>query len=301
MQTTERVLDISDSPVRMHVRYGQLLIDSDAGQHSVPLTDLAVLIVAHPQALFTSAVLAGIIETGGAVIVCNEKRMPTGTLIPIEGHYVQAERIAAQASAPLPLRKRLWKQIVRAKLRAQSAALEAAGAEGGGIAELAKQVRSGDPENVEAQAARRYWRLLFGDRFRRAADGGDILDARNGMLNYGYAVLRAMTARAVCAAGLHPSLGLHHHNRYDAYCLADDLMEPFRPAVDLAVHAAFPDRDDEARLDRSVKSVIIKSLTEYRCVLESEERSLFDALGRLSSSLAACYLRKAKQVALPEF
>ena len=301
MQTTERVLDISDMPVRMHVQYGQLKIDSDAGQYSIPLADLAVLIVAHPQASFTSAVLSGIIEAGGAVVICNEKRMPSGTLIPIEGHYVQAERIAAQASAPLPLRKRLWRQVVRAKLRAQAAALESVGAEGDGIAGLIKQVRSGDPANVEAQASRRYWRRLFGENFRRAADGGDIRDPRNGMLNYGYAVLRALTARAVCASGLHPSLGLHHHNRYDAYCLADDLMEPFRPAVDLAVRGVCPEQNTEARLDKDVKSVIIKSLTEYKCILEWEERSLFDVLERCASSLAACYMGTAKKLVLPEF
>ncbi len=285
----------------MHVRYGQLKIDSDAGQHSIPLSDLAVLIVAHPQASLTSAVLAGIIETGGAVIVCNERRMPTGMLIPIEGHYVQAERIAAQASASLPLRKRLWRQIVKAKLRAQAATLESIGAEGGGIADLMSEVRSGDPANVEAQASRKYWRLLFGESFRRAADGGDILDPRNGMLNYGYAILRALTARAVCASGLHPSLGLHHHNRYDSYCLADDLMEPFRPVVDLSVREICPERDMEARLDKDIKGVIIKKLIEYKCVLEWEERSLFSVLERCASSLAACYMGRAKKLVLPEF
>ena len=151
-------------------------------------------------------------------------------LLPLVGHHLQARRFVAQAAASVPTKKRLWRQIVRAKIELQAHTLETLHGDSAGVRPLMRLVRSGDPENVEARAARAYWPLLFADDdFRRDHERGD----QNRLLNYGYTVLRAIVARAICAAGLHPALGLHHHNQYSAFCLADDLMEPFRPTKPL--------------------------------------------------------------------
>jgi CRISPR-associated protein Cas1 len=208
----------------------------DTQTQTIPFADIAVLVTSHPQISFTQAVLAGLAAAGGMFIVSNEKHLPAAMLLPLSTHSTQTERFARQAGVSLPTRKRAWQQIVRAKLRAQARLLEEATGSDGGLGVMAGKVRSGDPDNLEAQAARIYWQALFGrgasgEAFRRDPDGGGV----NVHLNYGYAVLRAIVARALCASGLHPSLGVHHHNRYDTFCLADDLMEPFRPLVDRVV------------------------------------------------------------------
>ncbi|RKY25026.1 MAG: type II CRISPR-associated endonuclease Cas1, partial [Planctomycetota bacterium] len=224
---TERVLDLSEEPARLRVRYGQLVIRrSGMPDAAVPLVDLAVLVASNPQVSYTNAVLAGLAEAGGTFITCDRKHQPAGMLLPLRSHSLQAERFARQASASQPTRKRLWRQIVRAKIRAQSNLLKKLYGNDRGLSALISRVKSGDPQNLEAQASRRYWPALFADKsFRRDPDRED----QNRFLNYGYAIIRAIVARAICAAGLHPSLGLHHHNRYNAFCLADDLLEPLRP------------------------------------------------------------------------
>jgi CRISPR-associated protein Cas1 len=164
-------------------------------------------------------------------VLCGANHMPAAIVWPVDAHHVQTGRMNDQVAARRPLKKRLWAQIVRAKILAQGATLASGGAPSGGFYLLSRKVRSGDPENVEAEAARRYWPLLFGPDFHRDKNG----QAINGLLNYGYAVLRAGVARAVMAAGLHPGFGLMHSNRSNPMVLVDDLMEPFRPVVDREV------------------------------------------------------------------
>jgi CRISP-associated protein Cas1 len=229
----------------------------DSNEHAVPLEEIAVIVASHAQITYTNAVLAGIAAAGGIFIACNEKHMPLGMLLPLESHTTQTERFAKQAQMSEPLRKRLWQQIVQAKLRGQARLLEERTGRDWGLARLASEVRSGDPQNVEARAARIYWQALFGeDEFRRNPEGKGV----NPPLNNGYAVLRAVVARALCASGLHPSLGIHHHNRYDAFCLADDLMEPFRPVVDRAVAKLRDARGPNAPLDKDSKSALLGAL-----------------------------------------
>jgi len=294
---TERIIDLSEEGASLSVRHAQLVIQRDDDKVTVPLNELAALIVAHPGVHYTHAVLTGICAQGGAVVLCNEKRMPTGMLLPIEAHFTQAERFAEQASASLPTKKRLWKQLVRAKVTAQGRLLKETKGDDCGIMELARRVRSGDTGNVEAQASRRYWPALFGEDFTRDPDLGGV----NSLLNYGYAVLRAMVARAICAAGLHPSLGLHHHNRYNPFCLADDLMEPFRPVVDNAVFSLAVSSGDSATLSKYTKRALIKALTDKRFTLEVESRTLFDILARLASSLAEVFAGERSKLLLPSF
>jgi CRISPR-associated protein Cas1 len=164
-----------------------------------------------------------------------------------------------------------------------------------GLSALVSQVKSGDPQNVEARAARRYWPALFGDEFRRDRDG----EPPNNMLNYGYAVLRAIVARAICASGLHPSIGLHHHNRYDAFVLADDIMEPLRPVVDRAVAEYVNQYGNDIQLDRQAKSALILPLLG-RFRVEGESRTLFDIVSKTAISLVAVFTGERKNLYLPE-
>ncbi len=264
---------------------------------SLSLADLAVVIAAHPQVTFTQAVLSGLAAAGGVFVACDGRNLPVGMLLPLAGHFAQAERFAAQARAPLPMRKRLWRQIVCAKIKAQASLLMELQGDDNGIAVLARHVRSGDPSNLEARAARRYWPRLFADlNFRRHRENED----QNILLNYGYAVLRAIVARAICAAGLHPSLGIHHHNRYNAFCLADDLMEPYRPTVDRSVAEYMRTHDQVCELEPAAKQHIISDLT-VRYVVDGEQRTLFDTAARMASSLADVFLGSRGELELPDW
>jgi CRISPR-associated protein Cas1 len=294
---TDRILEISDEPARLAVRNSLLVIRRASGEEvTMPLADLAVLVVSHPQVSYTQAVLAELVAQGGAFVACNPQHLPVGMLLPLDAHYVQTERFAVQVRASLPLRKRLWREIVRAKVRAQGLLLSAIHGNDTGLIALATQVRSGDPSNIEAQASRRYWPALFADpAFRRNRDAQD----QNRLLNYGYAILRAIVARAIAAAGLHPSLGLHHHNRYNSFCLADDLMEPFRPKVDGAVWGIVVKSGPAATLDRATKAALLQAITGRVTVL-GESRTVFDAASIDASSLVAVLEKRAKRLILPE-
>ena len=209
-----------------------------------------------PQASYSNAAIVELSRRGIPLVCCDKTHTPVAWLWPAEANFEQSRRMAAQATMPDELRDALWARIVRAKLEAQAAVVLGEGFVDDGLLEFARAVRPGDRGNVEAQAARLYWKLLFDDFFRRQRHG----DPPNGLLNYGYAILRATVARQLCAAGLHPSLGLHHHNRFNAFCLADDLMEPFRPAVDRAVLALW--RDGCAEVTAETKPVLVAVMAE---------------------------------------
>jgi CRISPR-associated protein Cas1 len=292
-----RIIDFSDRGARLRVRLDQLLITPDGGDDcSVPLAEVAVLIAAHPQVTFTQAVLSGLASAGGIFIVCDERRLPAGMLLPLCGHHLQTRRFQAQIAAAAPVKKRLWKQIVLAKIEMQAQALEVLHGASAGLRPLIPLVRSGDPENVEARAARLYWPLLFADdSFRRDREAVD----QNRLLNYGYAVLRAVVARALCAAGLHPTLGLHHHNQYSAFCLADDLMEPFRPVVDTLVARLVREQGETPPLDTATKAALIDALLGV-CRVDGQVRTLFDAAAVAAQSLAAVLLGEARRLTLPQ-
>lgn len=294
---TDRILEISDEPARLAVRNSLLVIRRASGEEvTMPLADLAVLVVSHPQVSYTQAVLAELVAQGGAFVTCNPQHLPVGMLLPLDAHYIQAERFTVQVGASLPLRKRLWREIVRAKVRAQGLLLSAIHGNDAGLIALATETRSGDPSNIEAQASRRYWPALFADpAFRRNRDAQD----QNRLLNYGYAILRAIVARAIAAAGLHPSLGLHHHNRYNSFCLADDLMEPFRPKVDGAVWNIVAKNGPAATLDRTTKAALLEAVTG-RVTVQGESRTVFDAAAIAASSLVAVLEKRAKRLILPE-
>lgn len=256
----------------------------------VPLDDIAVVVVNAHGVTYSNNLLVRLAERGAGVLVCGANHNPVAWLWPVVGHHDQANRVRAQIEAAKPLNKRLWQILVKAKIRQQGAVLDLLGGIGSGFRLLADRVGSGDAGNMEAQAARRYWPLLFGDGFRRDRDA----DGINAMLNYGYAVLRAATARAICGAGLHPSVGISHKNA--AMCLADDLMEPFRPIVDLV--AARLAAGGTARLDADVKCALAE-VTALDLHTERGRTPIFLCLERLAVSLAASYERGKPALDLP--
>lgn len=227
-----RVVDISTNGVNLSVKRGFMLVSTSAVELGrIPLDDIGAVIVHAHGATYSANLTARLAERGIPMVICGSNHAPIAVIWPLDGHYEQGRRMEAQADASQPLRKRLWRDLVKGKVKAQADALEILGKRSGALRDLAKKVRSGDPDNIEAQAARRYWPVMMGEDFRRDRDGGGV----NTLLNYGYTVLRAATARSILAAGLHPSLSLHHRSRGTALRLADDLMEPFRPYVDLTV------------------------------------------------------------------
>ncbi len=291
------MIELSDGAASLSVRLDQLAIAREGqAEVTVPLEDIACLVVAHPRVMFTHAVLAGLAARGGAFVVCNERFLPIGMLLPLDAHTTQAEQFAMQAQATQAVKNRLWRQIVQAKVRAQGRLLARLRGDDQGLFGLADEVKVGDRRNVEAQASRRYWAALFPDTgFRRLVEADD----ENRFLNYGYAILRAIVARAICASGLHPSFGLHHHHRNDAYRLADDLMEPFRPIVDAAVVKVCDEHGADAPMDKATKGVLFEALLG-RFLIGDDSRTLFDILSRTAASLAQALAGQRKDLALPE-
>ncbi|MFC5386733.1 type II CRISPR-associated endonuclease Cas1 [Aquamicrobium segne] len=228
----ERVVDISTDGLHLAVHRGFLVVSKDHQETGrIALDDIGA-VIAHAHGLtWSNNLFVQLAERSVPVVICSSNHAPVTCLWPLAGHYMQGARMRAQANAAKPLKKQLWQKIVMAKITMQGLVLESTGAEAGAFSLLARKVRSGDPDNVEAQAARRYWQALMGPDFRRDSNSGDL----NALLNYGYTVLRAVISRAICSAGLHPTLGIFHSNRANAFALADDLMEPYRPLVDRMV------------------------------------------------------------------
>ncbi|GFK95271.1 CRISPR-associated endonuclease Cas1 [Fundidesulfovibrio magnetotacticus] len=293
-----RILDIGDRPARLNVEDGLLCVRVEGGPEArVPLAEVGALLVSHGRVVFTHGVLAGLSASGGVYVACDERHMPVGMMLPLAGNSVQTERIAAQAEASAPLRKQAWKYVVQMKLVNQAWALSLVRGHGHGLEGMAARVRSGDPGNVEGEAARKYWRFLFGaNGFTRDRASGGV----NAWLNYGYAVVRAVMGRAVCAAGLHPSLGLHHHNRYDAFCLVSDLMEPYRPLVDVCAAGMAAAHGTERELGKELKRELLEFLNQDFLV-EGERRELFSLCAQTARSLGELYCGQRNRMFLPRF
>ena len=225
----DQIIDISTDGRHLSRDRGFLKVaENGAEVGRVPLDQIAAVIVHAHGVTWSGSLLVELSERGALLVLCAANHQPRAILWPLEGHHAQGARMRAQWQAKAPLVKQAWKQVVIAKITMQAAALEAFNQPPARLHHMARSVKSGDPQNIEAQAARHYWPRLMGRDFRRNPDMPDV----NSLLNYGYTVLRATTARAIVAAGLHPTIGLHHANRANAFALADDLMEPFRPLVD---------------------------------------------------------------------
>jgi CRISPR-associated protein Cas1 len=288
-----RVVEIASDGRHLAIDRGFMTVSEKGSELGrVPLDDLAAVVANAHGLTYSNNLLVTLAARGVPMVLCGANHRPAALVWPVDGHHAQSGRMSDQANASAPLKKRLWQQIVQAKILAQGATLAAVGAEAGGFLLLSRKVRAGDPQNVEAEAARRYWPLLLGSAFRRDQDG----DGLNGLLNYGYAVLRAATARAVMAAGLHPSLGLMHSNRGNPMVLVDDLMEPFRPIVDREVHRM----QSEKILDVTpeAKATLARIMVIDLPTAEGSS-PVMTCLERLSSSLAKAYAGEADRLVLP--
>lgn len=291
-----RIVEVADDRRHLSMNRGFMVVQDTEGQRKelgqVPLDDIAAVIANAHGLSYTNNLLVALAARGAPFVLCAANHNAVGMLMPIEGNFEQSRRIDAQIAASLPTHKRMWAAVVRAKLEQQAAALEAAGAPTAPLSALAAKVRSGDPDNLEAQGARRYWGLLFGEGFRRDQNG----DGINGLLNYGYTVLRAATARAVIAAGLHPGIGLHHSHDNNAMRLVDDLMEPFRPVIDLKVWQLR--RNGEHQVTPESKRALVRTLYDDMQTAAGATPVMVCAQ-KLAVSLAQVYLGQREKLDLP--
>lgn len=263
----------------------------------VPIEDIGVIVLDNKQITVTQSTLVELLENNVAIITCDNHRMPTGLMLPLAGNTTQSERFRHQIDASLPLKKQLWQQTIQSKILNQSRVLlRQRGMECGNMEAWAKQVKSGDGDNLEARAAAFYWQNLFGSikGFNRDREG----IPPNNLLNYGYAILRAVVARSLVGSGLLPTLGIHHHNRYNAYCLADDIMEPYRPYVDKLVADIVDSGSDISKLTTEIKSKLL-SIPVLDVVINGRRSPLMIGVGMTTASLYKCYSGEIRKIAYP--
>ena len=289
------------NPVYLSTKNSQLVVnfpgakgvDDSIGLNTIPIEDIGVLVLDHKQITITHGTIESLLAINAAIITCDSNRMPIGLLLPLCGNTIQNERFRHQIATSIPLQKQLWQQTIQAKIKNQAAVLkECRSAEVRNMLKWTEDVRSGDPTNLEARAAAYYWAHLF-TKFRRDRNG----DPPNNLLNYGYAILRAIVARGLVTGGLLPTLGIHHHNRYNAYCLADDIMEPYRPYVDKLVAGMFDEGITE--LNTEAKSKLL-SIPVLDVIIKEQRSPLMIAVDLSTSSLYKCYSGESRKILYPE-
>jgi CRISP-associated protein Cas1 len=298
------------NPAYLHLRNNQLVMKlpqvekneeipeslKREAETTIPIEDIGVVIIDNGQVTFTQGLMAALVENNAAVIVCNDTHHPAGMMLPLDGNTVQTERFRAQIDASEPLKKQLWQQTITQKILNQAAVLEKAGRENNKLLFFSRNVKSGDPENVEGRASYYYWENLFPASlgFRRKRDG----DPPNNLLNYGYSILRAITARSLVGSGLMPTLGIHHRNRYNAFCLADDIMEPYRPYVDQVVLQIVNNFNDYSELTTEIKKLLLGVAT-VDVVLGKERSPLMVGVQRTTASLVQCFEGTIRKISYP--
>lgn len=282
---------------QMVVSYSHIKGMENVADKTVPVEDIGMLILEHQQIMLSHYLLDKLAGNNVAVVTCNDTHHPTGLLMPLEGNTLQSERFKAQIEATEPLKKQLWQQTVKAKINNQCAVLKKWDSKWLLLKNMADSVKSGDADNNEAIAAAHYWQNLFPPAwmFYRKRDGLP----PNNLLNYGYAIVRAGMARAIVGAGLLPTLGIFHRNRYNAYCLADDMMEPYRPFADMIVRTIVHRTSAVSVLSQELKVELLK-LPAVDVLINGEKSPLMLAMQRTASSLAKCYIGESRKLLLPE-
>lgn len=289
----QRIIDISGDNRHLSAKRGHMVIHSGSDELGrIPLDDIGGVIVHSLSTTYTGHLISSLADRGVLIVSSGSNHAPVAVTVPIIGHHEQTKRMIAQASATLPLCKRLWQQLVMRKIRMQAFTLMATGQNAHGLLLMERRVGSGDPQNIEATAARRYWRTLFGEDFRRDQNG----DGLNSLLNYGYAVVRACVSRAIVVSGLNPSLGVHHHNRQNPFALADDLIEPFRPLVDLKVFCLAQRKKFEVTPKTKAELV---SLLSFDLETSAGSSPVSNCAIKLAQSLASSFLSKKPKLSLP--
>ena len=267
------------------------------GVRTIPIEDVGVVVLDHKQITITQALMAALLENNCAIITCNDQHLPIGLHLPLNGNHLQNERFREQLDASEPLKKQMWQQTVTSKILGQAIVLEEQGVENKNMLAWAKSVRSGDVDNLEGRAAAYYWRNVFHNPdFLRGQEG----DPPNNLLNYGYAIVRAMVARALVAAGLLPTLGIHHHNKYNAYCLADDIMEPYRPFVDLLVIDMMKKYEDISQITTEMKRDLLM-LPYEDVVIDGKRSPMMIAIQTTANSVYKCFSGEARKILYPEW
>ena len=268
----------------------------DEAQVTIPVEDIGVVVLDHKQITITQGLMAALLDNNCAVVTCDDRHMPVGLHLPLMGNSIQNERFRAQLDASWPLQKQLWQQTVQQKILNQAAILQSIGVEQRNMQAWARDVRSGDGDNLEGRAAAYYWKNIFPSLpdFVRGKEE----DPPNNLLNYGYAIVRAVVARSLVSAGLLPTLGIHHHNRYNAYCLADDIMEPYRPYVDKAVIDIMQSRVDYSELSTDIKRSLL-GIPVMEVVINGTRSPLMTAAQTTANSLVKCFTGEMRKLIYP--
>ncbi len=261
---------------------------------TVPIEDVGVVLLDNSQITITHNAIKSLQDNNVSLISCDDKHMPSSLMLPLEGHSLQSKRYRHQIEASVPLRKNLWQQTVAAKIHNQMLALKKLGRSFKRLEVLAGRVQSGDPQNVEAQAASYYWSQYL-QGFQRDRYG----EPPNHLLNYGYAILRSMVARALVGSGLIPGLGIHHKNQYNAYCLADDIMEPYRPFIDLLAHERYMVNEGDHFISMEDKKALL-SVATMDAQYQRKKSPLMVGLSMTTASLAQCYEGKRRRIHYPK-
>ena len=266
---------------------------------TIPVEDIGVMVLDNKQITLTQGLMEALLVNNTAIVSCDARSMPAGLLLPLSGNTIQQERFTDQINSSLPLRKQLWQQTIKAKIENQAAVLRKhTSAESKCMNVWASDVKSGDSDNLEGRAAAYYWKNLFVpyiDKFVRGREAAP----PNNLLNYGYAILRALIARALVSSGLLPTLGIHHHNRYNAYCLADDIMEPYRPYVDELVLSIVKSGQDYEELTKDLKAQLL-SIPTIDVQISGKRSPLMIAASTTTASLAKCFGGEIRKIIYPE-
>jgi CRISPR-associated protein Cas1 len=275
----------------------QLVVQQGNETKSVPIEDIGVLMLESHQCTITESVLSSLLANNAVVVSCDTSHHPDGIMFPIAGNVLHTAVLKDQLNASVPLKKQLWQQTMKAKILNQAAVLAMLGIDITPMEYWAKKLRSGDPDNYEGRAAAHYWKNFFpGDYgFTREREGKE----PNGMLNYGYAIVRAAMARAIVCSGLHPAIGLHHKSQYNPFCLADDLMEPFRPFLDLIIRQLCTEQGQCAEISTENKKRIL-SILSVDVWIEEERKPLLLGMTSTTSSLVRCYEKESRKITFPE-
>jgi CRISP-associated protein Cas1 len=294
----KRTLHFSN-PAHLYTRHHQLMIelkDEDRTSKSVPIEDIGIIILEHPQITITASVLTLLLQQQVSVITCDNSYMPVGMFLPFEGNSKQTECFRIQNEASIPLKKQLWQQTVKYKIINQGRVMQKLGLPIDRMINLERDVLSGDSKNMEAQAASFYWGKIYGGNFVRSRDPL----TPNAQLNYGYAILRSIVARALTSSGMMPSFGIHHKNKYNAFCLADDIMEPYRPFVDWMVLHLDGIHETTEGLTKTQKIQLLM-LPQIDVLIDGMKRPLAHAVTMTTASLFRCFAGEQRKIMYPDF